>query len=295
MPRAASLCGTAFERGELVLLVRSLFEQHVPSKARSRGGTPPSAEDAVAPVPLPFAFEEHKAKVTAVFTAEDLGRTFEIDEGGRVFVDRKEREVDWEAAGGRPLTLLSGVLHSCEAGGVKGHVTYANGQGRVQGKFRNPPASSCWAVRATSLRAVELTVAEGAPPSFGKLGKLKHAGAAAKPGGGRPKSARPLPLHSARSSSSSARSSSSSSSSSSLHSTASSSHHHPSPRPKARRAGPRRSCFWLDAQASDELNRACFSLRLAEEELSAVVELVAGAPSAVGGETVGRGCALLRA
>lgn len=175
VPRRTTIHGTTFAKGDYCVLVRSVFEgRATPLTSSSTHGA--SATTCAPPSPsaaVPVGFEERRARPAALFTSEDVGKRFDIDEHGRVFVEKREREVEW---GGTRPPRLSALVHSVDASGLKGHVTYASANGKVEGKMKNPPAPAIMPLRAVDLRALQLTLVE-AP--------LKHATKKRPAGGGR--------------------------------------------------------------------------------------------------------------
>lgn len=246
-----SIMGTTFEAAELAIIVRCVLERAMPTAtpATTATETGQAVTSTAMAAAAAMAFEEVRAPVAAAFTAEDVGRSFVIDEGS-VTVERIEREVEWGPR--HPAPRLRGYwIHAVEPGGIKGHVSYMCEQGKVQGKFRNPPILSCFSLRAADVRALGLHLHDFPPSSSDRMSSqpssLKQtlgSGASAVMGGAL-KRARPTQRQ-----------------------------------PTGASAGGsgglahqqrlmQRRLQWLEAEACDEVGRMCVCVRWAEDDIGA--------------------------
>jgi hypothetical protein len=250
--KRTSIMGTTFEAAELAIIVRCVLERAMPTATPATTATETGqavTSTAIAATAAAMAFEEVHAPAAAAFTAEDMGRGFVIDEGS-VTVERVEREVEWGPR--HPAPRLRGYwIHAVEPGGIKGHVSYMCEQGKVQGKFRNPPILSGFSLRAADVRALGLHLHDFPPSSKDRLSSqpssLKQtlgSGASAVMGGAL-KRARPTQRQSTGASAGG------------------------SGGPAHQQRPMQRRLHWLEAEACDEVGRMCVCVRWAEDDIGA--------------------------
>lgn len=250
--KRTSIMGTTFEAAELAIIVRCVLERAMPMATPATTATETGqavTSTAMAATAAAMAFEEVHAPAAAAFTAEDVGRGFVIDEGS-VTVERIEREVEWGPR--HPAPRLRGYwIHAVEPGGIKGHVSYMCEQGKVQGKFRNPPILSGFSLRAADVRALGLHLHDFPPSSSDRLSSqpssLKQtlgSGASAVMGGAL-KRARPTQRQSTGASAGG------------------------SGGPAHQQRPMQRRLHWLEAEACDEVGRMCVCVRWAEDDIGA--------------------------
>ena len=250
--KRTSIMGTTFEAAELAIIVRCVLERAMPTATPATTATETGqavTSTAMAATAAAMAFEEVHAPAAAAFTAEDVGRSFVIDEGS-VTVERVEREVEWGPR--HPAPRLRGYwIHAVEPGGIKGHVSYMCEQGKVQGKFRNPPILSGFSLRAADVRALGLHLHDFPPSSSDRLSSqpssLKQtlgSGASAVSGGAL-KRARPTQRQPTGASAGG------------------------SGGPAHQQRPMQRRLHWLEAEACDEVGRMCVCVRWAEDDIGA--------------------------
>ena len=251
--KRTSIMGTTFEAAELAIIVRCVLERALPPTATPATTATETGQavtsTAMAATAAAMAFEEVHAPAAAAFTAEDVGRGFVIDEGS-VTVERIEREVEWGPR--HPAPRLRGYwIHAVEPGGIKGHVSYMCEQGKVQGKFRNPPILSGFSLRAADVRALGLHLHDFPPSSSDRLSSqpssLKQtlgSGASAVMGGAL-KRARPTQRQPTGASAGG------------------------SGGPAHQQRPMQRRLHWLEAEACDEVGRMCVCVRWAEDDIGA--------------------------
>ena len=250
--KRTSIMGTTFEAAELAIIVRCVLECALPTATPATTATETGqavTSTAMAATAAAMAFEEVHAPAAAAFTAEDVGRGFVIDEGS-VTVERIEREVEWGPR--HPAPRLRGYwIHAVEPGGIKGHVSYMCEQGKVQGKFRNPPILSGFSLRAADVRALGLHLHDFPPSSSDRLSSqpssLKQtlgSGASAVMGGAL-KRARPTQRQPTGASAGG------------------------SGGPAHQQRPMQRRLHWLEAEACDEVGRMCVCVRWAEDDIGA--------------------------
>ena len=249
-----SIMGTTFEAAELAIIVRCVLERAMPTAKTATTATETGQavfSTATAAAAAAMAFEEVRAPAAAAFTAEDVGRGFVIDEGS-VTVERLEREVEWGPR--HPAPRLRGYwIHAVEPGGIKGHVSYMCDQGKVQGKFRNPPILSCFSLRAADVRALGLHLLDFPPSSSDRLSsqpstfKQTLGSSTSAVMGGALKKAAPRPTQRQTTGASAGGS-------------GGLAHQQ---RPMQRRLQ------WLDAEACEEVGRTCVCMRWAEDDIGA--------------------------
>lgn len=250
--KRTSIMGTTFEAAELAIIVRCVLERAMPTATPATTATETGqavTSTAMAATAAAMAFEEVHAPAAAAFIAEDVGRSFVIDEGS-VTVERIEREVEWGPR--HPAPRLRGYwIHAVEPGGIKGHVSYMCEQGKVQGKFRNPPILSGFSLRAADVRALGLHLHDFPPSSSDRLSSqpssLKQTlgnGASAVMGGAL-KRARPTQRQPTGASAGG------------------------SGGPAHQQRPMQRRLHWLEAEACDEVGRMCVCVRWAEDDIGA--------------------------
>lgn len=246
--KRTSIMGTTFEAAELAIIVRCVLERALPTATPATTATE-TGQAVTSTAMAAMAFEEVHAPAAAAFTAEDVGRGFVIDEGS-VTVERIEREVEWGPR--HPAPRLRGYwIHAVEPGGIKGHVSYMCEQGKVQGKFRNPPILSGFSLRAADVRALGLHLHDFPPSSSDRLSSqpssLKQtlgSGASAVMGGAL-KRARPTQRQPTGASAGG------------------------SGGPAHQQRPMQRRLHWLEAEACDEVGRMCVCVRWAEDDIGA--------------------------